>query len=313
MITENKQDDTMDKWHYIAVKSISGLFRGITWNNNGDFYCLSCLHSFRTDNALKKHERLCNNHDYFKIDMPKEDKNILRYNHGEKSLKVAHAFYLDTESLLVKQQPSQNNPEESYAERKAIHEDCGYSLNLVTSFDSSKSTHSFYRGKDCIKKLCKDLKTQAMEIINLGKKEMIPLTYDEKVYYEKWKYCHICKRKFWYDKNEKSKYETYYKVRDHCHYTGKFRGATHNICNLRYKIQREIPVVLRDGSKYDFRLIIKELAEEFKDNFGCLGENTEKYITFSVPLKKINDNGKLITYKLKFIDSYRFITIKSYE
>ena len=245
--------------------------------------------------------------------MPKEDKNILRYNHGKKSLKVAHAFYLDTESLLVKQQPSQNNPEESYGERKAIHEACGYSLNLVTSYDSSKSTHSFYRGKDCIEKLCKDLKTQAMEIINLGKKEMIPLTYDEKVYYEKWKYCHICKRKFWYDKNKKSKYETYYKVRDHCHYTGKFRGATHNICNLRYKIQREIPVVLCDGSKYDFHLIIKELAEEFKDNFGCLGENTEKYITFSVPLKKINDNGKLITYKLTFIDSYRFITIKSYE
>ena len=184
MITENKQDDTMDKWHYIAVKSISGLFRGITWNNNGDFYCLSCLHSFRTDNALKKHERLCNNHDYFKIDMPKEDKNILRYNHGEKSLKVAHAFYLDTESLLVKQQPSQNNPEESYGERKAIHEACGYSLNLVTSCDSNKSTHSFYRGTDWIKKLCKDVKTQAMEIINLGKKEMIPLTYDEKVYYE---------------------------------------------------------------------------------------------------------------------------------
>ena len=76
MITENKQDDTIDKWHYIAVKSISGLFRGITWNNNGDFYCLICLHSFRTDNALKKHERLCNNHYYFKIDMPKEDKNI---------------------------------------------------------------------------------------------------------------------------------------------------------------------------------------------------------------------------------------------
>ena len=105
----------------------------------------------------------------------------------------------------------------------------------------------------------------------------------------------------------------HHKVRDHCHYTGKFRGATHNICNLRYKIQREIPVVLCDGSKYDFHLIIKELAEEFKDNFGCLGENTEKCITFSVPLKKINDNGKLITYKLTFIDSYRFITIKSYE
>ena len=68
MITDNNQDDTIDKWHYIAVKSIA-LFRGITSNNNEDFYCLSCLHSFRTDNALKKHERLCNNHDYFKVDI----------------------------------------------------------------------------------------------------------------------------------------------------------------------------------------------------------------------------------------------------
>ena len=56
----------------------------------------------------------------------------------------------------------------------------------------------------------------------------------------KQKYCHICKRKFSCDQGDKSKYKVYHKVRDHCHYTGKFRGATHNICNLRYKLEREI-------------------------------------------------------------------------
>ena len=99
------------------------------------------------------------------------------------------------------------------------------------------------------------------------------------------------------------------KVRDHYHYTGKYRGAAHNICNLRYKIPKEIPVVFHNGSTYDYHFIIKELAKEFEGNFECLGENTEKYITFSVPIKKKIDNKDLeITYKIKFIDSYRFMS-----
>ena len=118
MITDD-EEDTPDKWHYLAVKTISRLFRGITSNNNGDFYCLGCLHSFRTDNALKKHARLYENHDYCEIVMPTEDKNILKYNLGEKSLKVANIIYMDLESL-IKQQSSQNNPEESYREKKKL-------------------------------------------------------------------------------------------------------------------------------------------------------------------------------------------------
>ena len=99
-------------------------------------------------------------------------------------------------------------------------------------------------------------------------------------------------------------------MRDHCHYTAKFRGAAHSICNLRYKTQPEIPVKIHNGSKYDYRFIIKELADEFKGQFECLGENTEKYITFSVPIKKENDDDKAITYKLKVIDSCRFMQSK---
>ena len=91
--------------------------------------------------------------------------------------------------------------------------------------------------------------------------------------------------------------------------------AAHDICNLRYKIPKEISVVFHNGSTYD-HFIIKELAEEFEREFECLGENTEKYITFSVLIKEEttkkdkNGNDKIakISYKIKFIDSYRFMS-----
>ena len=151
MVTNGKQSDEIDKWHYISLKSVntddgfnrpirslSRLFRRIISNNHGDCYCLGCLHSFQTDNALKKHERLCGNNDYCHVEMPTENNNILKYNHGEKSLKVPFTIYADLECLLIKQQSCQNNPNESYTERKAMHEPCG-SLDLVISFDSKEN------------------------------------------------------------------------------------------------------------------------------------------------------------------------------
>ena len=115
---------------------------------------------------------------------------------------------------------------------------------------------------------------------------MIPLTDEEIIYYEKQKLCHICKNQFCHEENEKNKFKLYQKVKNHCHYIGQFRGAAHSIYNLRYKVQREIPDKIHNGSKYDYYFIIRELAEEFKGQFECLGENTEKYITFSVPIKE---------------------------
>ena len=125
------------------------------------------------------------------------------------------------------------------------------------------------------------------------------------------KVCYICKKVFSTNYNNKK-----YKVKDHCHYTGKYRGATHDICNLRYKIPKEIPIVFHNGFTYDYHFIIKELAKEFGGEFECLGENTEKHITFSVPIKKEitkkdkdgNDKTTKISYKIKFIDSYRFMS-----
>ena len=79
---------------------------------------------------------------------------------------------------------------------------------------------------------------------------------------------------------------TILKVKDQCHCTGKFRGAAHSICNLRYKVPKNIPVVIQNDS-YDTHFIINQLAKEFKVELDCIGENMEKYITFSVPIKKM--------------------------
>ena len=67
----------------------------------------------------------------------------------------------------------------------------------------------------------------------------------------------------------------------HC----KYRGAAGSICNLRYNVPNEIPVNFHNGSNYDYHFIIKELANEFEGQFECLGENTKKYKTFSVPIE----------------------------
>ena len=157
-----------------------------------------------------------------------------------------------------------------------------------------------------MKKFSKDLREHASKIINYEKKKMMPLTTEEKIYHNKQKICYICKKEF--DISNKK----YHKVRDHCHYSGKYRGAAYNICNLRYKVPKEIPIVFHNGSTYDYHFIIKELVKEFGGNFNCLGENTEKYITFSVPIKKKIENKDLeITYKIKFLDSYRFMSSSS--
>ena len=74
---------------------------------------------------------------------------------------------------------------------------------MPTSFDKSKNEIKYYRGEDCMIILCKDLKDQAMKIINYEKKEMIPLTDKEKESYENQKICHICEKEFCTDKNNK--------------------------------------------------------------------------------------------------------------
>ena len=123
MITDAKNKNQ----HYLTVKSIPRLFRGITTNHVGDFYCLNCFHSYTTRQKLERHQKICKDHDFYHVQMPDEDNKILKYNHGEKSLKVPFVIYEDLECLLEKIDTYQNNPEKSYTEKKAKHKPSGFS------------------------------------------------------------------------------------------------------------------------------------------------------------------------------------------
>ena len=120
----------------------------------------------------------------------------------------------------------------------------------------------------------------------------------------------LCKEKFCLDKDDEN-FTNRKKVKDHCHYTGKLRGPAHSIYNLKYKVPKEIPITIHNASYDTHFMLLHQLAIEFKGELNCIGDNMEKYITFSVPIKKevIDNNGdkKKITYKVKFIDSFRFM------
>ena len=200
-----------ENWHYLAVKSLSRLLRGITSNHDGDYYCLNCFHSYRTENKLNAHKKICENDEYCNIEMRSSNNNLIKYNQGDKSLKLPFIIYADLECILKKIDTCQNNPSLSSTTKINQHIPSGYSIYTSCSFDMSNNKLSYYRGEDCMRRFCKDLKDHAIKITDCKKKDMIPLTKEEEDNYNKENICHICKKEFNNDK-----------VRDHCHFTGKY-------------------------------------------------------------------------------------------
>ena len=187
IIRDGKRIDGVEKSHYLAlkckpilyngklcnrsVKSLSKLLSGKSSNHQGDFYCLNCLNSHSTENRHKEHEEICNKDDSCRIMMPRWNEKILKYNHGEKSLKASFVIYLDLECLLLKMLSCQNNPKNSYTERKAKDEPSGWAIFRRCSLDTTKNNFDYYRGMDCIKVLCKKLKDHPLKTISYDKKK----------------------------------------------------------------------------------------------------------------------------------------------
>ena len=169
-----------EKLHYLAVKSLSALLRGITGNNYGDFYCLNCFRAYTTENKLESHKKVCKNHDYCSIEVPNEDNEILKYNHGEKSMRAPFIIYADLKSLLEKMETCYNNSEKSSTTKINKHTPSGHSLFTHCLFNKAENKIDYYRDEDCMKKFCIDLREHTTKIINYLKKEMIPLTKKKK-------------------------------------------------------------------------------------------------------------------------------------
>ena len=284
------------RWCKRPTKRLSRLTEGVASKSPGDFYCYGCFHSFCAESTLKKHVELCKYNDFCKIELPEEGKNIKQYAPGAKSLKMNSVIYADFESILL---PYSTCDKENVKTKKLNKQvPWGYLINVVTNH-KNVSKQTYYRCHATVSTFCKEIRNIAEDLLNIEKKTYVKFAGIAK-------HCHICKNVF-------GKTKKHLKVRDHDHYTRKYRGVAQLICNLRYPAQIDIPVFFHNVTDYDFKLIINELAKEFRSEMRCIPLNTNKYISFSIPIRKEikeeqkEQKKKVITYNLKFIDSAKHV------
>ena len=212
------------------------------------------------------------------------------------------------ESLIEKLDGCANTPENSLTLKLGEHIPCGYSMSTIGAFNNIENKHTLYGREDCIKKFCEFLREHAKNIIDFEKKKMLQLTKEELKLHQDARNCYICGEKIL---QKLAKTGNYRKVRDHCYYTDKYRGATHS---LKFNVPNEIPVVFHSGSDYDYHFVIKQLATSLRESLNVLGK-IQKSTSFSVSIEKEviktnkDDNESVVTisYKIKFIDSARFM------
>ena len=245
--------------HYCLVKNPSRLLsKQISVHKGGTHICFRCLNPFWSHKSLEKHWEYCRNHEAVKINMP-EKGTILRFKHHERSEQVPFIIYADTEALIKEMQNCDPNPQNSYTKKYQKHEPISFSY-YIKSFDDNvyESKLRKYTGEDAMEKFVEWIEDDVKEIANIPDVEMIFGSDELKRFNDATK-CWICNEEFDDTADEKG-YRKNEKVKDHCHYTGRFRGAAHNSCNLKYKKPKFIPVVFHNLSGYDSHLFIKNLG-----------------------------------------------------
>ena len=197
--------------------------------------------------------------------------------------KTTCIIYADLIALIKKQITVKIIPGKYLTTKIGEYIPCGNPMSAIWTFDNIKIKHSLYRGGGCMNKFCISLREHAVNVINFEKKRMLPLTEEKIKLHRDLTVCYICRKSFTL---KLTRDKTYSKVRENCHFSGNYRGAVHSICNLSFNVLNEIPLVFQDGLNYDYHFAIKELANEFKGQIECFGENTENYKKLYFPIEK---------------------------
>ena len=299
------------KSHYSLIKHFSRLLRSQkTTNTNAKFLvCKRCFNHFAKEEKLQNHINYCMNNEVAVAKMPKEgEDDILKYKNIQKQFPLPFVAYADFECFTKPMSSCSPNPEDSYNYNYQKHEPSGFCLYfkgiVETKFEPILYTKRD-EGENLAKIFVKKLVTATHNIYNeyYRRPKTIRLTKEDHISFTKEKICHIC--------NEEIK-EGDRKVRDHCHFTGKYRGAAHNRCNLISRKPLLLPVIFHNLQGYDAHLFIKELAA-LRGDFSCIPSTEEKYISFSKEFKFDEyicpKNGRMrnLKFEIRFIDSFKFL------
>ena len=291
--------------HYCLVKNISALLTiQLNKRKSKFYYYLNCLNGYDEEEKLDKHKEYCSEKECIKINMPPKG-TYLQFNKFSNTEKAPFAIYADFESLIKPLKSCDPNPNQSYTNKHQIHKPISFTY-YIKSFDESvyKSKIEKYiqekeEGPDAAFEFVKRLEEDVRKIAELGNKE-IEITDKEEKEFNNALECWICGGFLGVDR-----------VRDHCHYTGRYRGPAHNKCNLNYRKENNISVFFHNLAGYDSHLFIKKLGYT-EGNIDCIPTNEEKYISFTKTIKAgtyTNKKGEIKnkSFKIIFKDTYKFL------
>ena len=295
------------KYHYSLIKNFSRLFRSqITSRTNGKIHiCKRCFNHFSKEELFQKHIEYCSNNETVAVKMPPINSK-LSFNNYYKQLLVPFVVYADFECFTKPMNTCTPNPEDSYNYNYQKHESSGFCFYIkgIVPITIKPITYTKKKDTDNIAEIfVKKLEKVTNKLYDDFYRRPLPLklTKKEQESFDKAETCHICQKELQSDK-----------VRDHCHFTGQYRGAAHNSCNLQCRKPMILPVIFHNLQGYDAHLFIKKLSC-IPGELNCIPSTEEKYISFSKKIKvdeyKSRKTGETVSlcFEIRFIDSFKFL------
>ena len=295
------------KYHYSLIKSFSRLFRSqITSRTNGKiFICKRCFTHFSKEELFQRHIEYCSSNESVVVKMPTRNSKLGFINYF-KQLPIPFAVYADFECFTQTIENCKPNPAGSYTLGYQKHKPSGFCFYVkgIVPGIIKPITYTKQKDSDNIAEIFVfKLEKITNDIYNTFYRRPKPLklTKKEQLSFDKAETCHICNKELKDDK-----------VRDHCHFTGQYRGAAHNSCNLQCRKPLILPVVFHNLQGYDAHLFIKQLSG-IQGELNCIPSTEEKYISFSKKIKvdeyRSKRTGEMVSlnFEIRFIDSFKFL------
>ena len=266
--------------HYVSIQDLSRLLASqVSSKKAAKHFCHCCLHGFGSEELLEKHAELCRPGEIGqRVEMPEEGSTI-NFRNYHKMLRAPYVVYFDTESYLSVGSRVGSDKVEQLNEHipASFHYVIKCSEGWTLPDGVSAISPIYYSPVEFLRNLNKDCKALSEQIDSVAqdKKNYKPmeLTIKDEKDYQKASQCYLCNTVF----TPKD-----YKVRDHCHVTGAYRGAAHCSCNLNMNYKdKKIPVFAHNAKGYDWHLLIKSLPElEDFGNLDLIPKNFEQYLSF---------------------------------
>ena len=281
------------KFHYTWIKDLNRLLYNQSKHRERKHFCERCLHGYTREDLLEAHKPDCRGigQTAVRVEMPEAGKNdkLIFQNH-HKQFPAPFVIYADFEALTTKIEGPELDPSVSNTQRTQLHETCSYCY-VVVRCDGKTETPVEYRGPDAAEHFLRAIQAEERIIKDvLANPEDMRMTPEDILNHDAVSRngnCHICEKPFACAGDS---------VHDHCHITGKYRGAAHNACNLKLRLNPKtttIPVIFHNLRGYDSHLLMQAISR-VEGKVSCIPNNTEKYISFSLG-------------QLRFIDSAQFL------